>query len=58
MVKQRMGKKRTINVMVLSNVDLSKNGKTRAILGFRAISKNRSAIGMSIKCPRKWDRKM
>ena len=33
----------------MENVRLSKNGKTRAIVRFRAISKDRSAIGMSRK---------
>ena len=31
----------------IDDAGLSKNGKTRAIVGFRAISKDRSAIGMS-----------
>ena len=33
----------------MEDVDLSKNGKTRAIVEFRAISKSRSAIGKSSK---------
>ena len=37
----------------MEDVALSKNSKTRAIVGFRAISKNRSAIGMRRKVVKK-----
>ena len=37
---------------------LSKNGKTRAIVGFRVISKNRNTIGSSRKVFKKRDCKM
>ena len=37
----------------MEHVSLSKNGKTRAIMGLRAINKNKNAIGMSRKVYRK-----
>ena len=62
-VRQTIGKERTViySDMVRSNGGcLSKNGKTRSRVGFRAISKNRSAIGMCKKVlkKKKRDRKM
>ena len=53
-------KERLVIVKWFDQVDvgLSKNGKTRPMVGFCAISKNKSATGMSKKCSRKEDRRM
>ena len=37
------------NILPMEDVALSKNGKTRTIMGFRAISKNRNGIGICRK---------